>query len=227
MSICILRYLLLTARAVVNSPLVYHDPSGFKPLIWYDKEKKEYTYGASVRFLDGSLVVLGYLPFSSLILSGSKALRDSVSNHVFSDISKNDIKKAEQLLQITTELDLLGGLSTSKVKNAIGKIASNLSIVFASLELTNYIFEDDISWLVEDLISPELMASNRREQITLRYYFASKLIDNMIKTGELEYSYDKGKLTHNLTEKEIEDINQALLNFMINSIGTYKEKGDY
>lgn len=215
---------------VHNNPLIYADPSGHKPEIWYDKEKKEYSYAASVRFLDGTLVALGYIPFSSIVLAGSKALRDSVSNKVYSEISKQDINKAKQLLQINTELnllDILGGLSSSKIKNAVGNIASVVSFVFASIDAANFMFESDISWLVEDLVSPGLMVSNRREQITLRYYFASELINDMIKTGALKYSYnDKGQLTHNLTKAELDDINNAVLNFMI-ATGAYDKKGDY
>ncbi|GGG86368.1 RHS repeat domain-containing protein [Paenibacillus radicis (ex Gao et al. 2016)] len=214
---------------VHNNPLIYSDPSGNKPVIWYDKEKKEYSYAASVRFLDTAQFALGYMPFYSMIDFGAKALNDTFRDKYFTDISKKDMKRAKELLKVSTGLDvvdLLGGISSSKIKNALGKAAGYGSFIFQTIEVGKYIADGDISWLVEDLVSPGLMVSNRREQITLRYYFASNLIREMVASGDLKYSYNNGNLTHNLTKSELEDINNALLNFMV-ATGAYDKRGDY
>jgi len=100
-----------------------------------------------------------------------------------------DIKKAPNKALTTTGLDLLdviGIISSDKIKIAAGNVASYASFVFATIDLVNYMFEDDTSWLVEDLFSPGLLVFNRREQITLRYVYASSLIKDMVGSGALE-----------------------------------------
>jgi len=48
----------------------------------------------------------------------------------------------------------------------------------------------------------------------------------MVSNGSLVYSYKNGKLTHNLSKKDIDAINEAVLNFMM-ATGAYDKKGDY
>lgn len=214
---------------VANNPLKYIDPSGHKPVIWYDKEKKEYTYAASNRFLDGVQVTLGFVPFYGLIDVGAKYLNDALRDHSFSEISKKDIQKAHEKLGITvglTTLEKIGDVSSSKVKKAVGGLASYISLAFSAFDVYSYLTESDVSWLVEDLFSPGLMVSNRKEQITIRYYFAANVINELIKNDSLKYSYSNGVLTHNLTKKDLDSLNDALLNFMMKT-GAYENKGDY
>lgn len=198
---------------VHNNPIKYIDRTGQKPQYVYDNVDGRYYYSSSIEFFDGMLTSMGYIPFGSLVVEGTKQFHENMREYKRGDIKLINLPKSEEFYRSYQFASILDSVSNSgnQVSPLIKNFAGYLGLLITTGTLVeNWVNETEMDDLVGDLFMKELISANSEEIITEKYFVASSYLQSQINSGKLVYKYEGG-LKHNLTKNDLIQMHADLI----------------